>query len=133
MADIRIIDESNGKEIKHTEDKKPLISQNSVSIPASQELLYNAVCEVVGLESPIDRGKYSHRVDTLIEWAREEGKANGIEEIKAAIRNLDFRLGAPSMEEKKVNILAQYAYMLMEGKRAKKERGFNKWGGTPNI
>jgi len=116
MAQIVIVDQEQPKETK------PPKEQGVVSPPAGEFILRSSVEEAMGLESKEDKHRYQDKVDTLIEYVRTQTKEMSPEAIKWVIRSLELKLGTPLFSEKRINYVAQYAWLCMETDRLEKEK-----------
>ena len=112
MADIVIIGGEEPKEVKPPEQ---------IIGPVGEQLVESAVEQVMGLESQEDKHRYRDKVATLIEYVKSQTKDLSPESVKWVIRSLELKLGTPPFSEKRINYVAQYAYLLSQKKMLDKD------------
>jgi hypothetical protein len=67
-------------------------------------------------------GKYSKKIDTLLDWAKQQTDNHDMMNLKWVIKNLEAKLGSPNFGEKRIDKIHRYAYLDMEGKRLEAEK-----------
>jgi hypothetical protein len=80
----------------------------------ADELLYSPIHNVMGLETDGDKQRYSEKVKTLIEYAKQQTDDHSPDEIAWIIRDLDMRLGAGPHSEERINHVANYAFLRLK-------------------
>ena len=92
-----------------------------LSPPVLPNMMETAIADAMGLESSIDKSKYSDKVQTLMEYVKSQTKDFSPENIKWVIRNLELKLGTPPFAEKRISYVARYAYLMSEKKKLDSE------------
>ena len=110
MADITIVGEKKQESVI---DKQP----EQISAPVRPEVIRSSVEQAMGLESQEDMHRYQDKVDILVEYTKSQTKDWSPESIKWVIRSLEMKLGTPPFSEKRINYVAQYAYLMMEKRK----------------
>jgi len=116
--DIKIIT-PDGKE--QSPPKIDVQEPHQISSPVLPEMMERSVAEVMGIEDSAERNRASDKIQILIEYAKTQTKDHSPEGIKWAIRNLELKLGTPPLSEKRINYVAQYAYLLLEKRKIEKD------------
>jgi hypothetical protein len=114
MAQIVIVGQEEPKEVEAPKE--------GISAPVGEELIRSSVEQVMGLEESGDKHRYRDKVDTLIEYAKTQTKDWSPESIKWVIRSIELKLGTPPFSEKRINYVAQYAWLCMETQRLSEEK-----------
>ena len=123
MADILIV---NKPEEPAVEEQR-----EGITAPVEQELIRSSIEESMALDSREDKHRYKDKVDTLMEYVKSQTKDLSPENVKWIIRSLELKLGTPPFTEKRINYVAQYAYLCMETQRLEKDKEkFTKGGWT---
>ena len=112
MPDIVIVGQKEPEELKTPEP---------VSAPVGQELVRNAVEQVMGLDDQGDKHRYHDKVDTLIEYVKTQTTDLSPESVKWVIRSLELKLGTPPFSEKRINYVAQFAYLMSQKRKLDKD------------
>lgn len=86
------------------------------------ELEKKAICQVMGLENDGDADRYSEKIDILLDYAKTQTTDKTLEGLKWAVRNLEMKLGSPPLSEKRINYVAQFAYLELQQKKLQKEK-----------
>lgn len=115
MADITIVEENK---------KESVISKQpeQISAPVQPEIIRSSVEQAMGLESQEDMHRYQDKVDILVEYAKTQTKDWSPESIKWVIRSLEMKLGTPPLSEKRINYVAQYAFLCMESAKIEEDK-----------
>lgn len=66
--------------------------------------------------------KDAKKIDTLIQWAKDEAKTDDMMQLKWVIKNLEAKLGSPNFGETRLTKLHRYAYLDIEGKKMEAEK-----------
>jgi len=114
MAKIVIVDQ------KEPEVKEAPTSD--ISAPVKPEIMKMAVEDAMGLESNEDKYRYKEKVETLLEYVKTQTQDWSPESVKWVIRSLELKLGTPPFSEKRINYVAQYAWLCMETQRLSEEK-----------
>lgn len=114
MSQINVV----GKE----EPVKKEAPKEGISAPVLPEIMKGAVEEAMGLESGEEKHRYNDKVDTLLEYVQTQTKDWSPESVKWVIRSLELKLGTPPFSEKRINYVAQYAWLCMETQRLSEEK-----------
>lgn len=115
MSHIAIISEQEPKAEAET-------SKESISAPVLPEIMKASVEEAMGLESGEEKHRYKDKIETLLEYVQTQTKDWSPENIKWIVRSLELKLGTPPFSEKRINYVAQYAWLCMESQRMEKEK-----------
>ena len=113
MSDITIVGGEEPKELKNPEE---------ISGPVGEQLIRSSIEQVMGLEAQEDKHRYRDKIDTLIEYAKTQTQDWSPENIKWVIRSIELKLGTPPFSEKRINYVAQYAYLCMESQRLEEDK-----------
>jgi hypothetical protein len=125
MADILIVDQ------KKEEPQQVSEQHEGVSAPVQPELVRSSREEAMGLESSQEKHRYQDKIDTLMQYVKTQTQDLSPENVKWIIRSLELKLGTPPFSERRINYVAQYAYLCMETKRLEKDKEkFTKGGWT---
>ena len=114
MADIVIV----GKQ----EEPESVETPEGVSAPVQQELLEASIEQAMGLDNQEDKHRYHDKVDILIDYVKTQTKDLSPENIKWVIRSLELKLGTPPFSEKRINYVAQYAYLCMQTQKLEEDK-----------
>lgn len=116
MAQIVIVDQP--KEETKTEEAP----KQTISAPVKPEIMRMAIEESMGLESAEEKHRYQDKVDTLLEYVKTQTNEWSPESVKWVIRSLELKLGTPPFSEKRINYVAQYAWLCMETQKLEAEK-----------
>jgi len=116
MADIKVLEQEQTEDI---EIKEP---GEGVSAPVKPEIMKLAVEDAMGLENAEEKYRYKEKVETLLEYVKTQTNDWSPESIKWVIRSLELKLGTPPFSEKRINYVAQYAWLCMETQRLAEEK-----------
>lgn len=116
--DIKIVNQS-GEEIKP--DTTPLVSKHLES-DALPEMEARAIGQVMGLETGTDISKNMDKINTILEWAKQQTEDHSLENLKWVVRNLELKLGSPPFLENRLTFLTRYAYLLTQEKKIQDEK-----------
>lgn len=121
---INDIDES----IKKSEPEKEVGtgSEQPISKPAGEEMIYKKVAETLGIENFSDMEKYKNEIKMISDYVHEQG-GEDIMDFEWKVKQLEMRIPTPSLGEKRISNLARYVYLLTENKRIKEQ--IDKMGG----
>ena len=92
-----------------------------MSAPVGQELMRSSIEQVMGLEESGEKHRYRDKVDTLIEYVKTQTTDMSPESVKWVIRSLELKLGTPPFSEKRINYVAQFAYLMSEKRKLDSE------------
>lgn len=120
MAIIR--DVSVSEPIDQSPKAESYESEKNISAPVGIELQEKAIADVMGIEKNSDIGKYSEKLNTLLDYAKSQTKDHSPESLKWVIRSLELKLGTPPFAEDRINFIARYAYLLMDEKKINEEK-----------
>lgn len=67
-------------------------------------------------------GKYSQKIDTLLDWAKKQTDNHDMMNLKWVIKNLEAKLGSPNFGEKRIDKVHRYAYLDMESHKLEAEK-----------
>lgn len=102
-------------------------SEQPISKPAGEEMIYKKVAEVLGLENFSDMEKYKNEIKMISDYVHDQGSED-IMDFEWAVKQLEGKIGSPALGEKKIVNVARYVYLLTENKRIKEQ--IDKMGGT---
>jgi len=114
MAQIVIVGQEEPKQVESPKQE--------INAPVGEQLIRSSVEQVMGLESYEDKHRYRDKIDTLIEYSKSQTKDWSPESIKWVIRSIELKLGTPPFSEKRINYVAQYAWLCMETQRLAEEK-----------
>jgi hypothetical protein len=114
--DIKVIGDT-GEVINNKPDER--VPEQLVP-PVLPQLMEDAIAQVMDIDSS-ERHKYADKLGTLMEYVKSQTKDLTPENIKWVIRSLELKLGTPPFAEKRINYVAQYAYLLSEKKKLDKD------------
>jgi len=101
-------------------------SQEPISKPVGEEMIYKKVAEILGLENFSDMERYKDEIKRIADYAKEQGSED-IMDFEYFVKQLEGKIGSPALGEKKISNVARYVYLLTENQRIKDE--INKIGG----
>jgi len=111
--DIAIVDPQGNKVEKPNE---PIVSEHNATFPVLPEIQVGAVGEAMGLEGR-ELIKYRDDIDTIIDYLRTKSTNLSPANIRFLIRELEIKLGAPPVSEKRIKFVSRYAYLLTEKRK----------------
>jgi hypothetical protein len=101
-------------------------SEQPISKPAREEMIYKKVAETLGIENFSDMEKYKNEIKMISDYVHEQG-GEDIMDFEWKVKQLEMRIPTPSLGEKRISNLARYVYLLTENKRIKEQ--IDKMGG----
>lgn len=101
-------------------------SEQPISKPAGEEMIYKKVAETLGIENFSDMEKYKNEIKMISDYVHEQG-GEDIMDFEWKVKQLEMRIGTPALGEKRISNLARYVYLLTENKRIKEQ--IDKMGG----
>lgn len=119
MADIRDLTDTG--EVKEAPQEKPMESKQ-IEGSVFPELEAKSIASVMGIERDSELAQYKNKIGTLLEYAKSQTTDHSLESLKWVIRSLELKIGTPPFAEKRINYIARYAYLMMEGKKIDKEK-----------
>lgn len=102
-------------------------SEQPISKPAGEEMIYKKVAETLGIENFSDMEKYKNEIKMISDYVHEQG-GEDIMDFEWKVKQLEMRIPTPSLGEKRISNLARYVYLLTENKRIKEQ--IDKMGGV---
>lgn len=99
------------KESEQAEIKQP---ETTVSVDSSAQEL----ADMFEIDKQ-DYGKLSPKINTLLDWAKQN-TSDG-EDIRWTLRRLETKLGTPPMGRSKLDHMAEYAYLWLQGRELNKK------------
>jgi hypothetical protein len=92
----------------------------TISSKDKSEIFQNAVADVFDLDRN-ELSKYADKIDTLLEYAKDQVDKPSRESIMWALKNLELKLGSPPLTEKRINYAARFAFLARKQSEIKKE------------
>lgn len=115
--EIKIIGEDGQVE----EAKPQTVERSDTEINSPEDIAVIDVAQMLGLG--LDEMKEDgDKIKTLIDWAKTQVDEPTMPNIKIAIRNLESRVGSPSMSEKRISKIHRFAYLELQEQQLKKEK-----------
>ena len=72
--------------------------------------------------TPSEINTFREKLGILLDYAKTVVEEPSLENLKWAIRNLEYKVGTPPLGEKVINYLSTFAYLHLEGLRIEKEK-----------
>lgn len=95
-------------------------SEQPISKPAGEEMIYKKVAETLGIENFSDMEKYKNEIKMISDYVHEQG-GEDMMDFEWKVKQLEMRIPTPSLGEKRISNLARYVYLLTENKRIKEQ------------
>lgn len=111
--DIKIVDENNQAEAQE------MANPQGLDVPS--DLLLNDVAQLLKIDLN-EVGKYKHKLETIIEYAKTKTDSKEAHELKWVIKSLGLKLGTPPLGERLVDQMNLYAKIHLQELALKKEK-----------
>lgn len=90
--------------------------------PKENTPLESAIYQVMGVD-PSEQSKYQEKAQVLLDYAKGETQDCSPENLKRIIRSLELKIGSPPLSERRIDYITRYAYLALEEKKLKKDKG----------
>lgn len=117
--DIKVLNSVGIEETQSVEPKESETQPTPTTL--TQEYINNSVGALFDL-TPSEMSQFSDKIQTLLEYAKSVVDSPTPENLKWAIRNLEYKVGTPPLGEKTINYLSKFAYLHLEGLKIEKEK-----------
>lgn len=102
-------------------DPNPNVHKPESTGISREEIGFNAIADAMGLDFK-ERGQFKDKIATILTWAKSKTEDHNPMSLKWVVRDLESRIGSPPFSEKRINYVARYAYLDMEGRRIQAEK-----------
>lgn len=111
--------------IQSQSDEKPVVMNEPTSTPVIEgELGGNMEAQAVGQMfdlKPSEISQFEDKIKVLLDFAKSQTDDHSVENLKWAIRELQYKVGTPPLGEKMINYLEKYAYLKMQSNKIEKD------------